>query len=58
MTMAGPFGPRPEGKYGYIDDDGRVRVADSHVIVFKWILDCCRWSHAMSAGAKPDRRLP
>lgn len=56
--MAGPFGPRPEGKYGYIDDDGRVRVADSHVIVFKWILDCCRWSHAMSAGAKPDRRLP
>lgn len=54
--MKGPFGPRPEtGRWGYIDDNGKVRVVEFHVVVFKWCLDCARWSYATGFGIDTGR---
>lgn len=56
MSMKGPFGPRPEtGSWGYIDDNGKVRVVEFHVVVFKWCLDCARWSYATGFGIDTGR---
>lgn len=59
MSMKGPFGPRPEtGSWGYIDDNGKVRVAELHVVVFKLCLDCAKWSCATGSRIDTGGRTP
>lgn len=57
--MKGPFGPRPEtGSWGYIDDNGKVRVAELHVVVFKLCLDCAKWNCATGSRIDTGGRTP